>query len=111
MPTNSRNSSKKDIVHGAKGYRRGCRCSACRRGWAKYCQGLRQGGRTRATRGRAFFPGKANVPVSSQLTPLGDKILREAVRRTGRSRGDVLEQLLRTHGGTVAFPAKAEGDQ
>lgn len=56
------------------------------------------------TRGpKSHYRPKERLCVSITLTRLGREILDAAARRTGESRSDVVENLLRRHGPTVVF--------
>lgn len=59
--------------------------------------------RAQAASSRAYFPGKLPQPVSLSITELDKAILDAAAGRSGRSRGDVVGQLLREHGVDVEF--------
>lgn len=64
-------------------------------------------GRRREPQGtgpKAYYRPKASPGQSLSLTELGRCILDAAAERTGRSRSDVIERLLREHGATVEFP-------
>jgi hypothetical protein len=53
--------------------------------------------------GGAFYPGKLPTPTTIQLTPLGMGILITAQARNKKSRGDVVDRLLRKHGKDLNF--------
>ena len=50
---------------------------------------------------RCAYRPKEPPPVSVSLTALGKAILRGAATRTGYSQSDVVESLLRLHGGRL----------
>lgn len=55
-----------------------------------------------ATRGpRAIYRPKDPPPESALLTPLGKRILRAATDRCGTNKSNVIETLLRLHGGEL----------
>lgn len=61
-------------------------------------------------RGRpAYYRPKERPSRSVMLTMLGQKILDAAAARTGKTTSDIVEHLLRTHGGDLKktdFPEK-----
>jgi hypothetical protein len=52
---------------------------------------------------RTRFSPKDPRPVSLSLTTTAVRILANAAKRTGASRSDVVEQLLRQYGSTMEF--------
>lgn len=85
---------------------RGCRCGACREAWRNYKR-ERAGVRSRR---RAPYYGEKVASRIIRLAALGAEILAAIEARTGRTGDDVVEQLLREHGGRVAF-VEPTGDQ
>ena len=84
-------------------YVRGCRRRPCRAAWAEY---MRQYRGTSAQRPAAYYGGRAE-PVTLRLTALGRRIMEAAQARTGHTRGDVIEHLLRTAGDRVEFAGES----
>jgi hypothetical protein len=58
----------------------------------------------RKRKGRPSFYADKNYKFQVDLTRLGRKHLDTAHRRTGRSRADIVEFLIRTYTRTVDFP-------
>jgi hypothetical protein len=86
-------------VHGKyTTYAKGCRCERCRASWAAYMAEYK------ARSSGTYYAGK-QVSVRVRLTPLAEKILRQAEARTGQTRDDVVEAVLRECGGSVEFAA------
>lgn len=54
----------------------------------------------------AYYRPKIMPSESVMLTALGRRILKAAAKRTGKSKSDVVEHLLRTCGAAVTFPEK-----
>ena len=96
-------------------YSAGCRCRRCKKAWREYVTARRRAAgtpdrtaarhrmdarRTQAIVERAVVEEKDPVlPV--ELSRLGGQILVNIQKRTGRSRGAVIDDLLRKHGVTV----------
>jgi hypothetical protein len=92
-------------------YNDGCRCALCRSAWAAYFREYRrsQGRRSRATelRDRDLHHTRAaveravsnehDVQMPVKLTALGGQILLAKQQRTGKSRSEIIEELLRAH--------------
>ena len=73
------------------------------------------GARTRKARGtrraaRTIYGGKDPKPRSFTLTPLAHQILDAAQARAGTSASNVVEHLLRRHGGEVTAADFERGD-
>lgn len=89
-------------VHGSPTcYAGGCRCRRCRKGWREYIAARRA-----RTRPRHYYDEQGDSVVI-RLSPLGCKILDAAKVRTAKQARDVIEQLLRLHGGAVQFEEPA----
>lgn len=56
---------------------------------------------------RCLYRPKHLPPITVGLTRLGKRILRAAARRTDHSQSEVVEHLLRLHGGSVRMPDEA----
>lgn len=98
--------------HGTRArYAAGCRCRRCKGAWALYIRTRRHAeGRDRPTaqqrldvrRTRSIVEraveADADPELPVKLSPLGGLILLARMERTGRSRGVVLDELLRAHG-------------
>lgn len=52
---------------------------------------------------KSVFRPKSMPPACVTLTPLGKRILQAASERTGQSRSDIVELLLRKYGSSVEF--------
>lgn len=52
----------------------------------------------------AYYRPKVHPSQSVLLTAMARRILRAAAKRTGKSKGDVVERLLRLYGHAVEFP-------
>ena len=68
---------------------------------------------TKSTGGRpSAFKGKPHLIGPFRVTDLGYEVYQAATARTGKSGSDVVEMLLRTHGGSLkAEDFGAEGGQ
>lgn len=85
-------------VHGSPTcYAGGCRCRTCRKGWREYIAARRA-----RTRPRHYYEEQGESVVI-HLSPLSKKILNAALARTAKQARDIVEQLLRLHGGAVQF--------
>jgi hypothetical protein len=101
--------------HGTRArYTAGCRCRRCKGAWATYIRSRRHAaGRDRATsqqrldvrRTRTIVEraveADADPELPVKLSPLGGQILVAIQQRTGRTRGAVLDDLLRAHGSEI----------
>jgi hypothetical protein len=86
-------------VHGSPTcYAGGCRCNVCRKGWREYIAARRA-----RTRPRRYYEDKPDGAVVVPLSHLGCAILSAIEARTSKNRRDILEQLLRLHGGALQF--------
>lgn len=100
-------------------YAMGCRCRSCRKAWREYitsrrrAKGLpnREGSRHRqdVRRTRAIVLRAVETEVDPELrlklSPLGGQILVAIQQRTGRTSGNVIDELLREHGTNIAGEA------
>jgi hypothetical protein len=91
--------------HGITAYTAGERkCPKCRAAWADYMRArrrrqVRRTGRT-IRRRRSYYTNK--TPFRTALSPLGERILSAAARRSGKALDDIVEQLVREYGPAVA---------
>lgn len=94
-------------------YSNGCRCRSCKKAWREYITGRRRARgqqdrtaarrrmdiqRTRAIVERAVAEEQPEVLLPVELSRLAGEILVNIQQRTGRSRGAVIDDLLRKHG-------------
>lgn len=88
-----------DRGHGTRNrYASGCRCRACKKAWREYIASRRQRLRT-----RRYYDESATATLTTALSSLSCAILNAAEARTAKTRRDIIEQLLRLHGGSVQF--------
>lgn len=96
-------------------YSSGCRCRRCKKAWREYVTGRRRARgqqdraaalhrmdvkRTQAIVERAVVE-EQDVVLPVELSRLGGQILVHIQQRTGRTRGAVIDDLLRKHGTEV----------
>lgn len=95
------------VDHGhARTYRHGCRCAECRTAWAQYIAARRRIGEV-LDASRTYYPEKVAPPATVGLTELAHDIVRAVQARTGRSRSDIIEHLIRRFGPEVEFERDA----